>query len=174
MIWLEIDVLSGLKRWTNPAKTRYYCLGWRVCRFRRWCSVKDHDLIHFRVETYQAHDYLDGSEFQKDKNWPQRRRRYFHKCLYRWIASSPALLEWSASRLNSCGLWRPRSLFWPPYDVPHMTLCDFAHQALPLFSVQQWKAGWSLGTRLCQLYIMIFNTSQYILNLSQPLDSWSR
>ena len=28
------------------------------------------------------------------------------------------------------------------------TTCDFAHQALLLFSVQHWKAGWSLGTRL--------------------------
>ena len=27
---------------------------------------------------------------------------------------------------------------------------DFTHQALTLFSVQHWKAGWSMGNRLCE------------------------
>ena len=122
--------------------------------FHRRSSVKDHGLIHFQVETCQAHNYMyfKWREFRKNtctcKKKPQRWWRYFHKCSCRWLASSPALFEWSTCtlRLKSCC-----SFMLPTFIILTTlwrTARDFAHQALPCFSVQHWKAGWSLGTRV--------------------------
>ena len=90
--------------------------------------------------------------WQRTKNRRQQWLRYFHKSSY---CSSPALFEWSTMRLRNLAVYASymHSIFWPPYDVPHVIL-----RTKPSYSVYNTtlrKAGCSLETRLLVLLVVI-------------------
>ena len=70
--------------------------------------------------------------------------------------------------------------FMPPMFIILTTLWHtargFAHQALSLFSIQHWKAGWSLGTRLGSSLSVDMRQSTAVMKLTPdkcPRQSWS-